>query len=71
MIERKLLNGTYDEKKETGNELNILKQKRDNIKVETVLKQREIERIKILLNDVKKEIEEYNSKKGEHDIRLK
>ena len=54
MIERKLINGTYDEKKETGNELNILKQKRDNVKVEAVLKQREIERIKILLNDVKK-----------------
>lgn len=34
----------------------MLKQKRDNIKVETASKQKEIERIKILLYDIKKEI---------------
>jgi len=52
LIERKLLNGTYDDKKETGNELNILKQKRDHLRVESNLKQREMERIKYLLSDV-------------------
>jgi hypothetical protein len=34
------LNGTYDEQKETGNELTTLKQKRDLIQVEMQLKKK-------------------------------
>ena len=48
-----MLNGTYDEKKETGNDLNHAKQKRDVMKVEAALKQRETERYKFMLQDIK------------------
>lgn len=58
LIERKLLNGTYDEKKQTAHELNSLKQKRDHFKVEAALKTREVDRFKRLLQEVKKEIAE-------------
>lgn len=34
LIERKLFNGTYDEKKETGNDLTQIKQKRDQLRSE-------------------------------------
>jgi hypothetical protein len=41
------------------------------MKVDMVNKQKEIERIKVLLDDVKQEIEGFLSKKGEHDEKLK
>ena len=43
------MNGTYDEKKETGHELNSVKHKRDQMKVEMNLKLREIERKRLML----------------------
>ena len=59
-----MLNGTYDEKKETGNELNSVKHKRDSMKVEINMKTREIERYKYMLQDVKREVEELVGQKG-------
>jgi hypothetical protein len=71
LIERKLLAGTYDEKKETGNELTALKNRRDQMRVDMANKQREIERVKAMLEDVRQETQVFLSKKGEHDERLK
>lgn len=39
LLERKLLSGTYDEAKETGNDLNSLKQKTDYYKTQAAQKQ--------------------------------
>ena len=46
LLERKLLTGTYDEAKETGNDLNILKQKTDQYRSMTVNKKKEIEKLR-------------------------
>mgnify|MGYP000993055406 CR=1 FL=1 len=51
--------------------MNVLKQKRDNIKVETALKQREIDRLRVALEEIKKEVGEFLAKRGEHDGKLK
>lgn len=50
--------------------MNGLKQKRDQMRVDMVNKQKEIERIKVLLDDVRQETEGFLSKKGEHDEKL-
>ena len=42
LLERKLLTGTYDETKETGNDLNLLKQKTDSYRSMSVNKKKEI-----------------------------
>lgn len=67
LIERKLLAGTYDEKSETGNELTALKNRRDQMRVDMATKQKEIERVKALLEDVRQETQVFLSRKGEHD----
>ena len=47
-----------------------IKHKRDSMKVELNLKMREIERYKYMLADVKKEIEDLLSHRGEHDKKI-
>jgi chromosome segregation ATPase len=71
LIERKLLAGTYDEKSETGHELTALKNRRDQMRVDMAAKQKEIERVRALLEDVRQETQVFLSKKGEHEEKLK
>lgn len=56
LLERKLLTGTYDETNEIGNDLNNLKHKTDYYRTQSVKLSQEIEKVKLQVEETKKEI---------------
>ena len=54
LLQRKLMSGTYDEAKETGNDLNLLKQKTDQYKTLGINRKKEILKLKQNLEVIKK-----------------